>query len=730
VTTNAEQERREAAVFTLWQDLEPLVGPLAHDLAHSDALARSGGQPQVSNVHREMLRTIPPRDLALATIRGVLISLRQPAWKSLKSGQRVQEVGYTVGFYALLAYLRAGHAHLSRRQADRYIAALAEQGTLTVAHMTGIGFHLIYALQRTSPELLQFHPPPTARGQSMKYGKHFRHPDASPRLSLAPAALAQYGAKWRNLDVHRPMLIPPRPWSAAQRGGYGYALAESVPLIRNVSALDADPTCPPVVYAALNALQETAWRINTAVLPVARQLQAMLTKEERWIVDEATNEADSAALYFVHSLDFCGRIYPTGHYLTPQGPDLARALLTFANGCTITPTPEGDPAIAALEQYGRQCLDTVLDREQVQAIGHDPLGTQQLWAAAKKPWQYLAFCIERAALADAHDAGTPYVSTLPVWQDALANGFQHMALLLGDERLAARVGLLPSNKPGDVYDDVAELMTARLWDFARSESYPEHHSVPKDLMMFLPEPATDLLQHFGGKITRDVAKGPTMRFGYGEDEGLEDSFAEEHGLDDDLNACFARALHETLQNPAGVTAKAVELREWFQAVGQAIAQTEKPAKWCVPGTRFPAGQQTFKVKPVRMLFMWKGVKYPRVRVNVPVAKLSKQDHARSLAPNVIHSLDAAHLMLTVTQLPAGTSIGTVHDGFATCATMAPKLEQSLKEAFVGLYEAGQHPLDDLVEQFGHQSVEMPTPPERGALRLSASEDWCRAKPIR
>ena len=54
------------------------------------------------------------------------------------------------------------------------------------------------------------------------------------------------------------------------------------------------------------------------------------------------------------------------------------------------------------------------------------------------------------------------MSTLPVWQDASANGLQHMALLLRDDVLARKVNAAPSNVDGereDIYVEVAEKMT-------------------------------------------------------------------------------------------------------------------------------------------------------------------------------------------------------------------------------------------------------------------------------
>src|SRR5207249_3138423 len=87
--------------------------------------------------------------------------------------------------------------------------------------------------------------------------------------------------------------------------------------------------------------------------------------------------------------------------------------------------------------------------------------------------------------------------------------------------------------------------------------------------------------------------------------------------------------------------------------------------------------------------------------------LDRNDHRTSFAPNVIHSLDAAHLMLTVTQARESnfdTPLGTIHDSFATCAADAPVLETIFKSGFDRMYGLGMHPLTDLEAQFGEQGA--------------------------
>ena len=46
----------------------------------------------------------------------------------------------------------------------------------------------------------------------------------------------------------------------------------------------------------------------------------------RRALDEAQEDRNERALYFVHCLDYRGRVYPVASNLSPHGPDLIRAL--------------------------------------------------------------------------------------------------------------------------------------------------------------------------------------------------------------------------------------------------------------------------------------------------------------------------------------------------------------------------------------------------------------------
>src|SRR5207244_1196476 len=168
----------------------------------------------------------------------------------------------------------------------------------------------------------------------------------------------------------RPMVVDPLPWAPGRPGGYRFALRGWYPLVRHTpetketKASDGRleqvervtpsvSTVPmPRVYKALNAIQHTAWRINRGVYDFVREIErrgfdlagipkkpparsrnrkrrAAYLKAQRPL-DTASAVLDDLKIWFPYSLDFRGRVYAISAYLSPQGDDLSRALLTFS----------------------------------------------------------------------------------------------------------------------------------------------------------------------------------------------------------------------------------------------------------------------------------------------------------------------------------------------------------------------------------------------------------------
>ncbi|KAF2626763.1 DNA-directed RNA polymerase mitochondrial precursor [Macroventuria anomochaeta] len=331
-------------------------------------------------------------------------------------------------------------------------------------------------------------------------------------------------AKLRNEPVHNivsvrlPMVVPPKPWSSFDNGGY-YTLQSKVvrqksgdTSQRAYASTAIDNNDMNQVLAGLDVLGKVPWQINKPVFDVMAEVwnsgeglaglvpehvplerpaeppaDANYQERAAWgkklkeyentkggfhsqrcfqnfQLEVASAMANEKELYFPHSVDFRGRAYPIPPILNHIGSDVARGLLRFANGKEL-----GSVGLqwlkvhlanlagfdkASLREREQFAMDNMND---IVDSATNPLGGRRWWTKAEDPWQCLACCMELKSAFDLPDP-TRHVSRLPVHQDGTCNGLQHYAALGGDEAGARQVNLEPSDRPQDIYTGVADLV--------------------------------------------------------------------------------------------------------------------------------------------------------------------------------------------------------------------------------------------------------------------------------
>lgn len=589
-----------------------------------------------------------------------------------------------------------------------------------------------------------------------------------------------------------PMVVPPIPWAPnSEPGGYRYGLRGKYEMVRGVSPEQQkviQQATMPDVYTALNQIQSTPWRINARVLdtvmaladlggglagiprlepePMPAKPQDIETNREarkawraeahatitrntlrmhealKWkrVVREAELVREEPTIFFPHNLDFRGRVYPIATHLSPQGDDLCKGLLTFADG-----KPLGKAGVHALAIHGANCMDTDPDtgeklshqsldrrfewvmsrRHDILTCAGDPVG-HLWWTEADEPLQFLAFCFEWAAYLEAQ-VPEDYVCSLPVFIDGSCNGLQHFSAMFRDEVGGAAVNLTPSPVPQDIYQRVCDAVTAMLRD------------VPEDHPDFI------LARRWlsSGLLSRKLTKRPTMTFGYGSKVfGFQDQLIEylstdlrdsweqtkEHftvdGSAQTLQACrmLSRYIWEALRQ---TVVKAFEGMEWLQDSARAVVRaTGEAVSWVVPATGFPVKQEYYKQEKRQVATILAGrVIKPRVYENT--AKPLSLKQANGMAPNVVHSLDAAALVLAVKEsMRLGiTSFAAIHDSYGTVPGDMKWLALATRTSFTQLYESTDVPMA-LYRQFVTQTGDsvVPPPPSHGSLTLSGVLD--------
>jgi DNA-directed RNA polymerase len=173
------------------------------------------------------------------------------------------------------------------------------------------------------------------------------------------------------------------------------------------------------------------------------------------------------------------------------------------------------------------------------------------------------------------------------------------------------------------------------------------------------------------------------------------------------------AIHETVD----AAAKAMG---WLQDCARVANKDELPLMWSSP-SGFPVRQHYPNAESTAVRTLLLGTAHD---FSVETKKWDEVDTRRQVAgvaPNFVHSLDAAHLVLTIVateeELKRPVSWAMVHDSFGTHAGDAESLALALRQQFVRMYE--DH---DVLAEFaaGLQQVvtgKLPELPEKGSLEL-------------
>jgi len=578
------------------------------------------------------------------------------------------------------------------------------------------------------------------------------------------------------MPLHVPFIEPPRPWTRFDAGGYHtrpmrrlspYCIA--APRAARSKVLDiyrrADSS---KVRAAINHLQSVRWQINGDMLDTVRHIAARMQTDEilthadtappakpHWLTDRLDKADMTAAqqaaftewkramrdwhnerksrrtkfqrfhyatmvaerfrpwpvIWFLYQADFRGRLYAVTTGVNPQGSDLQRALLRFADGKPLATQAAQDWfRVDGANRFG---VDKVAFAERIQwvrdnhlhllAMADDPLAHDG-WREADKPLQFLAWVKEYAAWQRNPDT---FLSHLPVGMDGSCNGLQHFSAMLRDEVGGKAVNLVPCRQPRDIYQQVADTVQARLAKLdmaaldeaqaalaAKWQAHGVNRKLVKRSVMTLPYGATRF--SCAQFIVDDyLAKGMAPEFGPGE------RMAAAHFLSHHVWAAIAE-----------VVVAAPKAMAWLrQCAGKLIAGGQNLIRWTAP-TGFPVVQAYFEAETLRVNSMLMG------GMQIKVAQAGdiphKRRHQNGIAPNFVHSMDAAHLTLTIlaARKQGIASLAMIHDDYGTHAADAGALARIIRQTFVRMYEN-----TDMLAWFGDHYTGLPCPPAAGRLDI-------------
>lgn len=372
-------------------------------------------------------------------------------------------------------------------------------------------------------------------------------------------------------------------------------------------------------------------------------------------------------IYFPHRIDYRGRYYPLPVNVNPQANDFGKAIIRFYQKTPIEGiTNEYKYYGAGLMGVDKCSLSDRLkfineNENEILAAAEDPLRSN-FWKDADKPWCMLAYCLEYAKI----KKGQRYTQ-IPMGLDGSCNGLQHLSAAIRDEKGGALVNL-------DGYSDVP------------ADIYTE---VKKRVEELLPP-----LSPWQGKLSRKLVKRNTMTTPYnvtkfGMREQLEDELKQSSDtgkLDkNDLNMVNelvmlnSQAIDESLP-------KARELMQWYTKVVSCFLEKGLKPTWTLP--------DGFKVIQDLPKYIVGRINLERGRKKLDFRKVTDVQDSRhskaAFSPNVTHSMDATHMtqvILRAIERGKNTPFSAVHDSFGVPCSTVDVYEHIIKQEFYNLYNS-------------------------------------------
>lgn len=595
--------------------------------------------------------------------------------------------------------------------------------------------------------------------------------------------------------AYKPMVTPPKPWTSFYNGCYhNPKVARTVTLVRtrskrHIALVQNAMRDGSMSYCleALNAIQGTRWAINKPIYELAKwayeegktlpsfpprhhlarparpldydkltpeqqkgwRIQAaQIAQRNRGIDSErivmlqdlATAEGllQVSHFYIPHNLDFRGRVYPIPHF-NQQRSDYVKAQLHFAEGRVLTAAGIYWLAVhlancGDFDKVSKQPFDTrvnwvVKNEQMIFDIAKDPRGTFHLWSKADAPFSFVAACLEWYGYRCNPES---FKSHIAVALDGSNSGLQHYSCMMRSQREGALVNLMPSEKPADLYQTVADSVKAMV-----------EADAAKGL-----EVAKVVLKN---GVTRSLCKRATMTFAYSSEEyGFREQL-----MDDVMKPAQVAVLQGHLKaNPwemmrtskagdtkldGGFTAASYIAKciwkavndivtdacvgmAYFRRCAQLLAHEGKGLVWHTPvGLPVLHLYQDFNTKKVQLFLHDKEVRL--VARTGPTEVVNKAKAADAVSPNVVHSLDSAALMLCVLDCEeAGVKdFSLIHDSFGAHPNDTETMYTAVRQSLINMYES-YCPFEEIRSQTYaalDAKEKIPAVPVKGDLDLSS-----------
>ncbi|WP_421276130.1 DNA-directed RNA polymerase [Aeromonas veronii] len=440
----------------------------------------------------------------------------------------------------------------------------------------------------------------------------------------------------------------------------------------------------------------------------------------RWVgvarnLATAAKYAEFDSIYIPHQVDFRCRVYGiTQGGISPQGEDYVKGLLEFDVGMELgergwywlrwhTANVWGEDKAAHADRV--KWTDEHL--AMIRMVASDPLQYRN-WEHADKPFQFLACCFEIYEAMQTEGGPVKFHSRMPIALDGSCSGLQHLGMATRCETTGRAVNLLAGDKPSDIYQIVADKVAAYLDQVVSGELPVKKEGWQEQAAKWVSWSAA----WKNGKLSRSITKRSVMTYPYGSaeygfgnqilEDTLEPAFAQAQKIaqtlgkevkdvfpwadEAELNTaarCMAWLVYKSVVETVDIPA---QIMQWLKQMARLVVKSKAPVKWTTP-LGFPVVQSYYKQDDRTIDGVLYGKKRIQVQYKTATKELDRAKQVNGIAPNVVHSLDSTHLLMTVDAcLKEGIKhFALIHDSFGTHAANTDQMFRIVREQMVELY---------------------------------------------
>ena len=395
---------------------------------------------------------------------------------------------------------------------------------------------------------------------------------------------------------------------------------------------------------------------------------------------------DCDVIYFPTYLDYRSRVYYIPSFLNPQGSDLAKSLIQYADTEELNEEGKDNLYVNLARLYGN---DKLSFEDKLNWGKNEGLKGSHIFTQADEPYQFLA--LQQFLLS----GKTNYNGMIHI--DASCSGIQVLSALSKDYKSAIKVNLLPGERQ-DMYLSVADNLVEKL-----KESDHEYADIILKYVNINPRKAVKTVVMC---VSYSITLFGAMQYckEYLEDVGCDKDDAFRYGPL--LAKLVMESISDNLDYPTRV-------QNWLKKCVSIANESGIQLEWETP-TGFIVKPKFYKAKQVRV----KVCGQMRICKYVPdVTNQNNEKCLSTIAANFVHSMDSSHLHKTASRvIDEGINFTGIHDSFATTPNNLNTLNRILREEFIKIYS--NDVLNDIKLQFENQvCAELPEPPINGDLDI-------------